>query len=75
MGEISFYLAEETASSAVATSERYFRTNTLLFLGVNGSSDNPLCATAQGRAALSAALSREELAGRFASASPATPAP
>ena len=72
MGEISFYLAEETASSAVATSERYFRTNTLLFLGVNGSSDNPLCATAQGRAALSAALSREELAGRFASASPAT---
>lgn len=72
MGEISFYLAEEAASSAVATSERYFRTNTLLFLGVNGSSDNPLCATSQGRAALSAALSREELAGRFASASPAT---
>lgn len=72
MGEISFYLAEEAASSAVATSERYFRTNTLLFLGVNGSSDNPLCATAQGRTALSAALSREELAGRFASASPAT---
>ena len=53
MGEISFYLAEETASSAVATSERYFRTNTLLFLGVNGSADNPLCATAGGRAALS----------------------
>ena len=72
MGEISFYLAEEAASSAVATSERYFRTNTLLFLGVNGSADNPLCATSQGRAALSAALSREELAGRFASASPAT---
>ena len=39
---------------------------------MNGSLDNPLCATAQGRAALSAALSREELAGRFASASPAT---
>ena len=71
MGEISFYLAEETASSAVATSERYFRTNTLLFLGVNGSADNPLCATVGGRAALSAALSREDLAGRFASASPA----
>ena len=72
MGEISFYLAEEAASSAVATSERYFRTNTLLFLGVNGSAGNPLCATPQGRGALSAALSREELAGRFASASPAT---
>ena len=72
MGEISFYLAEEAASSAVATSERYFRTNTLLFLGVNGSADNPLCATPQGRGALSAALSREELAGRFASVSPAT---
>ena len=72
MGQISFYLAEESASSAVATSESYFRTNTLLFLGVNGSADNPLCATPQGRGALSAALSREELAGRFASASPAT---
>ena len=71
MGEISFYLAEETASSAVATSERYFRSNTLLFAGVNGGAGNPLCATAQGRAALSAALSRQELAGRFASASPA----
>lgn len=72
MGQISFYLAEESASSAVATSENYFRTNTLLFLGVNGSSDNPLCATSQGRASLSAALSRTELSGRFASASPAT---
>ena len=72
MGQISFYLAEESASSAVATSERYFRTNTLLFLGVNAGADSPLCATGQGRAALSAAISRSGLAGRYASASPAT---
>ena len=72
MGEISFYLAEESAASAVATSENYFRTNTLLFLGVNSGSSNPLCNTSQGRAALSAALSRQDLSDRFASASPAT---
>ena len=72
MGEISFYLAEESASSAVATSESYFRTNTLLFLGVNGSADNPLCNTSQGRILLSSALSRQDLSERYASASPAT---
>ena len=71
MGQISFYLAEESASSAVATSERYFRTNTLMFLGVNSSADNPLCASAQGRVLLSQALSRQDLADRYASASPA----
>ena len=71
MGDISFYLAEESAASAVATSESYFRTNTLLFLGVNSGSSNPLCSTSQGRAALSAALFRQDLADRFASASPA----
>ena len=71
MGQISFYLAQEHASSAVATSERYYRTNTLLFLGVNASADNPLCAAAAGRRALSAALSRRALADRFASAAPA----
>ena len=72
MGQISFYLAEESASSAVATSESYFRTNTLLFLGVNGSADNPLCSTSQGRVLLSTALSRQDLADRYASATPAT---
>ncbi len=72
MGKVSFYLAEESAPSAVATSENYFRTNTLLFLGVNGSADNPLCGTSQGRVLLSSILSRQDLADHYASAYPAT---
>ncbi len=71
MGEVSFYLAEESASSTVATSESYFRTNTLLFLGVNGAAQNPLCSAGEGRALLSALLSRQSLSDRYPGATPA----
>ena len=39
---------------------------------MNGSADNPLCSTSQGRVLLSTALSRQDLADRYASATPAT---
>ena len=72
MGSISFYLAEESAASTIASVENYFRSNLLLFLGVNAASSNPLCRSAEGRVLLSSLLSRQALAGKYASASPAT---
>lgn len=71
MGTVSFYLADDNAPSTIASSESYYRTNRLVFLGVNARSGNPLCSTAGGRRLLSALLSRRELAGKYASAVPA----
>lgn len=72
MGTVQFYLADDGASSTIASSENYYRTNRLIFLGVNAHSSNPLCSTASGRRLLSALLSRQDLAGQYASAMPAT---
>lgn len=72
MGTVSFYLADDSTPSTIASSENYYRTNHLVFLGVNSRSGNPLCNTAAGRCLLSQLLSRRELAGKYASASAAT---
>ncbi len=72
MGTVNFYLADDSASSTIASSENYFRTNRLVFLGVNAHSSNPLCSTSNGRRLLSALISRRELAGKYPSAVPAT---
>ena len=72
LGTVNFYQAEASTSSTVASNENYFRTNILMFLGVNARADNPLCSTADGRALLSQILSRRELADQYISATPAT---
>lgn len=72
IGTVSFYLANDNVSSTIASTENYYRTNQLVFLGVNSYSGNNLCSTAAGRKLLSQLLSRRELASRYASASAAT---
>ncbi len=73
MGTVSAYLAEDGASSTVATSETHFRTNTLMFLGVNAYCNNPLCTSSSGRTLLSRLLSRKALADEmYSSGVPAT---
>jgi peptide/nickel transport system substrate-binding protein len=72
MGTVSFYLADGGASGTIASSETYFRSNQLVFLGVNASSSNPLCSHAAGRQLLSSLLSRRTLASKYSSVSAAT---
>lgn len=65
-GEISLY-AQGTASSSVTsinTSETYYRTNSLIFAGINTYSSNWICNTIPGRQMLSALCSRSDLAGK-----------
>ena len=65
MGSIDLYCTEEAATAGGITSgEIYYKTNHLLFVGINGYSSNPLCATAAGRNLLSAVVDRTELAAR-----------
>ena len=71
LGTVTFYQAEASTPSTVASNENYFRTNILMFLGVNAQSGNPLCASAEGRVLLSSTLSRRDLADQYISAAPA----
>lgn len=63
MGTLDLYVAPEntvTGGSIVST-ETYFKTNELVFLGINSYSQNPLCNTAAGRALLSSLLDRRDI--------------
>lgn len=66
LGSIDLYLDGygSNRTSSINASEVYYRRNDLIFLGVNGWSSNPLCATAQGRRLLSALANRNEVANR-----------
>ncbi len=50
-----------TQGSSIASSEHYYKTNIMLYLGVNSYADNPLCNTAAGRSLLSELISRDDL--------------
>lgn len=63
MGALDFYVAPESAVSggSITSAETYFKTNELVFLGINSYSKNPLCNTAAGRALLSSLLDRRDI--------------
>lgn len=71
LGTVSICQADGVGFGTVGTTQSTYRSNNLLFLGVNAAADNPLCDTAEGRALLSQTLSRRELAGRDAGSTPA----
>ncbi len=50
-----------TQGSSIASSEHYYKTNIMLYLGVNSYVDNPLCNTAAGRSLLSELIARDDL--------------
>ncbi|MFI3170472.1 MAG: ABC transporter substrate-binding protein [Faecalibacterium sp.] len=64
LGQTNYTVQGEgsTSSSSISTTEHYYKTNTLLFLGVNSYAANPLCNTAEGRNLLSALIDRDALA-------------
>lgn len=67
MGRINLYTASETAQSSSSVSSRtsYYKTNNLVFLGVNGTPGDQkslLLTTSEGRAFLSKIISRRQLA-------------
>ena len=76
MGEIDLYLTPDDAAAADGISSQLvqFKTNELLFLGMNTYADNPLCNTAAGRSLLSALTDRHEIAEEcyYSRAYPAT---
>lgn len=81
VGSLNLYQASELADlpSGVASEQSFYRTNNLIFLGVNGAAAQsgplaPLLGTAAGRGLLSAALDRRQLAekGYYSRAYPAT---
>lgn len=66
MGSLDLYASEETstAGGGITSGETYYKTNQLVFLGVNAYAANPLCNTAAGRSLLSALVDRTQLAAR-----------
>lgn len=82
VGSLNLYAASETleSSASVTSKQTYFRTNNLVFLGVNAAgqagaaSPNPLLATPGGRALLSRLIDRRQLAEKsyYSRAYPAT---
>lgn len=62
-GEIDLYATAEDAdgTATINTTASYYRTNCLVFLGINAYADNPLCSTPAGRALLSALCDRNAL--------------
>jgi peptide/nickel transport system substrate-binding protein len=65
-GTVDLYTQADTGSdiSSINAGESYYRTNNLVYLGVNAGSGNVLCSTPQGRQLLSALCGRNELASR-----------
>lgn len=63
MGALDLYVAPENtvAGGSIVSVETYFKTNELVFLGINSYSQNPLCNTAAGRALLSGLLDRRDI--------------
>ena len=66
MGTINYYAPADSGSTAagINTVESSYKTNDLLFVGVNAAASNPLCATPAGRCLLSALADRNDLAAR-----------
>ena len=63
MGSLDLYCSEETTTAGgISSGEVYYKTNRLLFLGVNAGAANPLCSTPEGRRLLSALTDRTSLA-------------
>lgn len=64
-GELDLYVAADTNMVKTFTSTSLpFKSNTMIFLGVNCYAANPLCSTAAGRCALNALIDRHELSDR-----------
>lgn len=82
VGTLNLYAASETleSSASVASKQTYYRTNNLVFLGVNAAGQqgaaapNPLLASPGGRALLSRLIDRRQLAEKsyYSRAYPAT---
>lgn len=66
IGEIDLYLSPggTSTSGGITTTETYYKTNNLLFLGINAYSSNPLCNTSAGRVLLSSLLNRRDIAAK-----------
>ena len=65
-GEISLYAESggSSDSSSINTSETYYRTDSLIFAGINSYSANWLCSTVPGRQLLSTLCDRSGIAGK-----------
>lgn len=66
IGAIDLYLSPNGTALAggITTTETHFKTNDLLFLGINSYSANPLCNTSAGRTLLSSLLNRRDIAAK-----------
>ncbi len=62
LGNIEYsILSENSLDTNISTTANYYQTNTMLFLGANSSSTNPLCNTAAGRMLISDLTDRNNL--------------
>jgi peptide/nickel transport system substrate-binding protein len=66
VGTVGMYVLSDSAAETTSINavETYFRTNNLVYLGINSYSANPLCSTPEGRRLLSALANRNELSSK-----------
>lgn len=75
-GSVNLYdaISDSDAAGSMTSQQSFYRTNELIYLGVNSAGEKPLLATATGRTALSRLIDRRALAQEsfYARAYPAT---